>query len=507
MLTDRAEGLMRLSRVIKYLIIGCSLPAVISLPVESAAVHDSRIAPLAAMFAFMTLVALGPSWSAWRKLWFRRPMRSAVRTTIIELVLVGGCLATTSMFVSGGAQIAALSPVRLSLAVTLLLALNRFLPQLLAKIVFGAGSRQQILMLGSETAVAAVQQELAGTGLLGLDIVARNDLWEPWQGVRLFDPNRTPSTENILSQIDDRVLDQSSSKAVDQVWYVEDSQDTDDPVLRADLQSRCAAYGVPLSVYKASSPVSPVQLLSGSETVLSSPQTIPAPLHNPVNQALKRCLDVAVALPVVLFVLPPLCTLVHLLHRRESPGSLFYRQERCGRNGARFQILKFRTMHQPSEGQPEIADNSTERIFGWGGILRDSRLDEIPQFVNVLTGQMSVVGPRAHHVQDRDKFSSVVPHYPMRLQIKPGITGLAQYREYRGSFHRSSIADRVDCDLRYIAHWTLEWDLILMVKTARLISNALWRVAVNRLLPRPTSQTAKIEQPLTAPLPHERQAA
>jgi len=507
MLKDRAEGLMRLSRTAKYLIVGCSTPAMISLPVESTVGRDPHVVLLAAMFTFMTLMAFGPSWSGWRQRWFRRPLRSAVRATSIELVLVGGCMTITSLLLSGGTLINAASPIRLGLSAALLLILNRFLPQLLARTIFRQSSRQRILILGPEAAVAGVQQELAGAALLGLDIVAHNDLQEPWQGVRLFDPHRTPSTQNILAQIDDRVLDQSSSKAVDQVWYIEDSHVTKAPSVRSDLQSRCAAYGVPLSVYTAKSPVSPVQLLSDSETVASSPQTIPAPLHNPVNQALKRCVDIAVALPIVTFVLPPLCAIVYLLQRRESPGSLFYRQERCGQHGVRFQILKFRTMHEPSDGQSEIADNSTERIFEWGGILRDSRLDEIPQFVNVLAGQMSVVGPRAHHVQDRDKFSSVVPHYPMRLQIKPGITGLAQYREYRGSFHRSSIADRVDCDLRYIARWTLEWDLLLMAKTTRLIADALLRVVISKLLPQRPQHRSDIGQPGPASVAHKRQAA
>ena len=160
-------------------------------------------------------------------------------------------------------------------------------------------------------------------------------------------------------------------------------------------------------------------------------------------------------------------------------------------------------LRDPPPGETDIEDNPAPRIFSLGGLLRDSRLDEIPQFVNVLAGQMSVVGPRAHHAQDRKKFSAIVPHYPMRMQAKPGITGLAQYREYRGLFEKGNVADRVDCDLKYIVGWTFETDLTLMVRTAHLIASALLDAVVSGLRTQPetisipSTQVGSSGQPTT----------
>jgi lipopolysaccharide/colanic/teichoic acid biosynthesis glycosyltransferase len=94
---------------------------------------------------------------------------------------------------------------------------------------------------------------------------------------------------------------------------------------------------------------------------------------------------------------------------------------------------------------------------------------------------MSIVGPRAHHIQDRAKFSSIVPYYPMRMQAKPGITGPAQYREYRGVFPRNSVTSRVACDLEYISQWSIQADIALMLMTSRVIGESLFRAAVGKL--------------------------
>ncbi|MCP4171718.1 MAG: sugar transferase [Fuerstiella sp.] len=189
-------------------------------------------------------------------------------------------------------------------------------------------------------------------------------------------------------------------------------------------------------------------------------------LLRPWSQFIKRSIDIAISFPVVLFVLPVLCLVVKTVQWMQSSGPLFYRQVRCGRFDHEFSILKFRTMNVPSPGASDIEENPESRIFPLGQFLRDTKIDEIPQFVNVLLGSMSVVGPRPHHFEDCRKFEGVVDDYPLRSIAKPGITGLAQYREYRGAFAWNCVQSRVERDLRYINTWSQWLDISLITKTA-----------------------------------------
>ncbi len=194
-----------------------------------------------------------------------------------------------------------------------------------------------------------------------------------------------------------------------------------------------------------------------------------SPLLRPWGQFVKRSIDIAISLPVVLFVLPILCLVVKTAQWMQSSGPMFYRQIRCGRDDRQFSILKFRTMHVPSPGASDIERNPEGRIFPLGCFLRNSKIDEIPQFVNVLLGSMSVVGPRPHHFEDCKKFEGVVEDYRLRSIAKPGITGLAQYREYRGAFAWNCVQSRVERDLKYINTWSQALDLSLIAKTAVVV--------------------------------------
>ena len=175
----------------------------------------------------------------------------------------------------------------------------------------------------------------------------------------------------------------------------------------------------------------------------------------------KRVIDVAIALPIVFFVLPPLMLFVFCLHAFVSRGSLFFRQERCGRHGHMFSILKFRTMSPVADGE----GFKEPRVFRFGNFLRFSKIDEVPQFVNVLRGEMSVVGPRPHHLQDCIDFEARVAGYRKRYVVKPGITGLAQIREYAGEFRWDCTDSRVEADLDYIESRSLVGDAILILQT------------------------------------------
>lgn len=179
----------------------------------------------------------------------------------------------------------------------------------------------------------------------------------------------------------------------------------------------------------------------------------------------KRLIDIVVALPVVVFVLPVLMLVVAVVHVCASRGPLFYRQERCGRNRKVFSILKFRTMTPVTVQQWEVESDSASRVFRGGHLVRFSKIDEVPQFVNVLRGEMTIVGPRPHHLQDCYDFEARVAGYQGRHIVKPGITGLAQIREFAGEFRWNCTDSRVASDLEYIESRSLTKDVYLMVRT------------------------------------------
>lgn len=190
------------------------------------------------------------------------------------------------------------------------------------------------------------------------------------------------------------------------------------------------------------------------------------PLESPHNRAIKRILDLAVAVPVVLFVLPLAALGIWLAQERQSPGPLFFRQQRSGLKGRAFTILKFRTMHV--HGAPEarqVAENDP-RLFAAGIWLRRTSLDELPQFLNVLRGEMSVVGPRPHLVEHNEQFATVMRNYYVRSAVKPGITGLAQVRGFRGETRtEADVIRRVESDIAYIETWSLSLDMVILVRT------------------------------------------
>ncbi len=194
------------------------------------------------------------------------------------------------------------------------------------------------------------------------------------------------------------------------------------------------------------------------------------PLESPLSRLLKRIFDLAVAIPVVLLVLPVLMLLVGVIHMRQSRGPLFFRQQRRGVGGRVFQVYKFRTMHcgHGREGQQAVVGDS--RIFPAGQWLRRTSIDEFPQFLNVIAGEMSVVGPRPHYVEHDEDFASVDPLYRFRKFLKPGITGLAQVMGYRGLTQcRADVRERSYADLEYMENWSLQLDFVILLKTIWLV--------------------------------------
>jgi len=190
------------------------------------------------------------------------------------------------------------------------------------------------------------------------------------------------------------------------------------------------------------------------------------PLDHPLNSLAKRAFDILFASFVAVFILSWLIPLVGLLIKLESRGPVFFIQQRNGLNNKVFNCLKFRSMTPNDYADSHQATKNDPRVTRIGSFLRNSSLDEMPQFLNVLMGNMSIVGPRPHTVPMNETFKTQIERYNSRHKIKPGITGLAQVRGYRGEIENSfQIRSRVKLDYFYIHNWTFFMDMEIMVKT------------------------------------------
>lgn len=170
----------------------------------------------------------------------------------------------------------------------------------------------------------------------------------------------------------------------------------------------------------------------------------------------------------VLVMLAPVFAGIAIAIKATSPGPVFFRQPRLGLNGKKFMVYKFRSMKLHDEhGQVLQATRNDPRITRIGEFLRRTSLDELPQFLNVLIGDMSVVGPRPHALQHNERYKEVLELYMLRHRVKPGITGWAQIHGYRGETDTvDKMAMRVQFDLHYIRHWSLWMDIRIIAWTA-----------------------------------------
>jgi len=190
------------------------------------------------------------------------------------------------------------------------------------------------------------------------------------------------------------------------------------------------------------------------------------PLENPLNRSFKRAIDIAISLPVILFVFPVLTVVVWLAQCLQSPGALFHAQTRAGMQNRQFKIYKFRTMRPDHEEVTRQAQDGDERVYPLGKWFRKLSIDEVPQFWNVLLGDMSIVGPRPHLIEHNKQFSQLMANYHVRAFVKPGITGLAQVRGFRGEARNSAdIENRVACDIEYLENWNLSLECGIILRT------------------------------------------
>ena len=335
-----------------------------------------------------------------------------------------------------------------------LLAANYWLPGLLAKRIFGGNSIERTLLVGSARHARRILPWLANKEVYGLHTV----------GILRTDPTVSSALEMPCLGGAEDMEEVVRREGITQVIVLELPQEISQHM---QLVAMLEKMGVRILI------------LSNLEEMLQHPVVHleddgmrfialrAEPLENPLNRFSKRALDLAVALPVVLFVLPPLMLVIWMVHRLQSPGSLFFVQTRAGIQNRAFQIIKFRSMNENNPDEARQAVPGDDRVFSLGRWMRKLSIDELPQFINVLKGEMSVTGPRPHLVEHNDQFAEQMTNYHIRTFVKPGITGLAQVRGFRGEARSSvEIAKRLESDISYLENWRFALDMSIIVRTA-----------------------------------------
>ncbi|WP_206919553.1 undecaprenyl-phosphate glucose phosphotransferase [Alicyclobacillus suci] len=234
-----------------------------------------------------------------------------------------------------------------------------------------------------------------------------------------------------------------------------------------DVIGTCEEYGVQSLIVPDYFELLPAKPRFESFAGMPLIDTRYVPLDDAVNAVLKRAFDIVFS-AMVLVLLSPVYLVIAIAVRRSSQGPIIFRQTRVGKNRRLFTMYKFRTMYytgnNSSEEDTEWTTPSDPRRTAIGAFLRRTSLDELPQFWNVLRGDMSVIGPRPERPQFVNDFKTRIPRYMVKHRVRPGITGLAQVNGWRGD---TSIDERIRCDIDYIENWSFGMDMRIVWKTIK----------------------------------------
>ena len=192
------------------------------------------------------------------------------------------------------------------------------------------------------------------------------------------------------------------------------------------------------------------------------------PLSSPVNRIVKRIFDILVSSIFIITCFWWIYIIVAIITKITMPGPVLFKQKRNGLLGEEFTCLKFRSMKVNKDADRLQATKDDPRKTKWGNIMRSTSIDELPQFLNVLMGDMSVVGPRPHMVKHTEEYSRLIEKYMVRHWVKPGITGWAQVTGARGETQELwQMEDRIQKDIWYVENWTIWLDIRIILKTIK----------------------------------------
>ncbi len=341
----------------------------------------------------------------------------------------------------------------------LLVVVNKLLPAFLAHIAFSRGHQIPTVFVGASGALGRLGGWIKQKEHLGVNVV----------GILSDDPLTETAAPFVtrLGGVSDlaKIVDAHGIGQVILLGVPKEGKET------LAIVEACQSAGCRLLIYENVFDRLPVPMTPVVEQEHIFLTMHDEPLEDPFNRGLKRIYDIAVSLPVVAIILPPLCIFVWTVQRFQAPGALLFQRTRGGQRGHQFGMLKFRSMYSTvvdAKLEAQQARKGDARIYPFGRFLRATSLDEFPQFWNVLMGDMSIVGPRPHLPLHDVEFAMLAKTYRTRQLVKPGITGLAQVRGYRGEISDPDLLNqRVKLDIEYITHWSIWLDVQITVKTLR----------------------------------------
>ena len=229
----------------------------------------------------------------------------------------------------------------------------------------------------------------------------------------------------------------------------------------------CEKYGVPLRIIPCYEERISYQIVTSKFEDIQMIGIRDIPLNRLYNAFIKRFFDILISLSA-LIVLSPLMLIIAIGVRISTRDTIFFAQTRIGKNKKPFKMLKFRSMRTNDEEDSAWSTNEDDRRTFFGALIRKLSIDELPQLINVLKGDMSIVGPRPEIPHFVAQFRDEIPLYMIRHMVKPGMTGLAQVSGYRGD---TSIRGRIDCDIAYIENWTIWLDIRIILRTFTSLVN------------------------------------
>jgi len=307
---------------------------------------------------------------------------------------------------------------------------------------------------------------IIGAGKNGMELfrVIKNDLSYGFNVLGFFDDNERLSNilPNYLGRIDEMEA-YTQSHTVDEIYCTIPGTNSEKiSVLLAFAEKNMIRFYIIPEFYRN---VKKSMILEIMESIpLLSIRN--EPLQSPYNRIMKRAFDIVFAVLVLIFCYPPLYIIAGFLIRVSSPGPILFKQKRTGIYGEIFECYKFRTMMINREADSKQAIKDDPRTTKIGNFLRRTNLDEFPQFMNVMMGDMSVVGPRPHMLAHTELYSQLVDKYMVRHLVKPGITGWAQITGYRGETKTlEQMEGRVKRDVWYLENWSFFLDLKIIFVT------------------------------------------
>jgi Undecaprenyl-phosphate glucose phosphotransferase len=274
--------------------------------------------------------------------------------------------------------------------------------------------------------------------------------------------NNTPSQQDVLGLADN--LEQLIAEH--QIQMIFSIQNSANQAFNKSIITRCDKFGVKLRFVPENNRLYKAE--HNTETIagiaLINPRAIP--LDDLGSRIWKRLFDIFFSLFLILFLFTWLFPIIAIIIKLSSKGPILFLQKRTGINRRTFTCLKFRSMNQNVFSDSLQASENDTRITFIGHYLRKTNIDELPQFINVFLGDMSVVGPRPHMLMHTDHYSKLIKHYLIRQYVKPGVTGWAQINGFRGETDELwKMEKRVKYDMNYIKNWTFIWDLKIIFMT------------------------------------------